>query len=176
MYAAEVMPWTAAVTDSSGNPVIGAAIQASLVGVRFFKGSYYWSGTLWVPRGESADAPPFGCQSEDLNENLRLDPGEDLDGDGALDPANVAVASLSSVGGRTDETGFANLRVIYPREFANWTRVRLRVTITTLAGTEGVSERTFTLPVLAADVNNETTSPPGAVSPFGRLGDCRKPD
>ncbi len=170
------MPWTAAVTDANGNPVVGATIQASLVGVRFFKGAYAWNGVVWVPRGETSTLPPFSCRSEDLNENLRLDAGEDLDGDGSLEPANVAAASLTSEGGRTEATGFANLRVVYPREFANWTEVRLRVTITTLAGTEGTSDRTFVLPVLSADVSTETTGPPGQVSPFGRVGDCAKPN
>jgi hypothetical protein len=170
------MPWTAAVTDASGNPVVGASIQASLVGSRFQKGSYYWNGVVWVPRGETSTLPVFVCASEDLNGNLRLDAGEDLNGNGALDPANVAAASLTSEGGRTDATGFANLRVVYAREFANWTEVRLRVTITTLAGTEGSSERTFVLPVLAADISSETTSPPGSTSPFGRIGDCASPN
>ncbi len=170
------MPWTAVVTDANGNPVVGASIQASLVGVRFFKGSYFWNGVVWVPRGETSTLPPFACVSEDRNENLRLDEGEDLDNDGSLEPANIGAAIINSEGGRTDATGFANLEVRYAREFANWTEVRLRVTVTTIAGTEGRSDRTFVLPVLASDVTSETTSPPGAISPYGRLGDCAKPN
>lgn len=170
------MPWTAAVTDGSGNPVVGASIQASLVGARYLKGAYVWNSVIWVPRGEDSTLPPFVCISEDSNQNLRLDAGEDVNGNGALDPANVAVASLVSDAGRTDATGFANLRVVYPKEFANWTEVRLRVTITTLAGTEGTSDRTFVLPVLAADVADEVVAPPGAISPFGRKGDCANPN
>jgi hypothetical protein len=54
--------------------------------------------------------------------------------------------------------------------------VRLRVTITAIAGTEVSSERTFTLPVLAADIGAETVAPPGAVSPFGAVGDCTVPN
>jgi hypothetical protein len=170
------MPWTAAVTDSAGNPVVGAAVQASLVGVRFFKGRYFWTGSVWTTRGATSDVVPWSCESEDTNGNLRLDPGEDRDGDGALEPSNVAIVRVVSTDGRTDASGFANIQVEYAREFANWTQVRLRVTITAIAGTEVSSERTFTLPVLAADIGAETVAPPGAVSPFGAVGDCTVPN
>jgi hypothetical protein len=171
-----IMPWTAAVTDSAGNPVVGAAVQASLVGVRFFKGRYFWTGSVWTTRGATSDVVPWSCESEDTNGNLRLDPGEDRDGDGALEPSNVAIVRVVSTDGRTDASGFANIQVEYAREFANWTQVRLRVTITAIAGTEVSSERTFTLPVLAADIGAETVAPPGAVSPFGAVGDCTVPN
>lgn len=171
-----IMPWSAAVTDSAGNPVVGAVVQASLVGVRFLKGRYFWTGSVWSPRGATSDIVPWACESEDTNGNLRLDPGEDRDGDGALEPANVAVVRVVSTDGRTDASGFANLQVEYPREYANWTQVRLRVTITAIAGTEVSSERSFSLPVLAADVGSETILPPGAASPFGVVGDCFVPN
>jgi hypothetical protein len=171
-----IMPWTAAVTDSAGNPVVGAVVQASLVGVRFFKGRYFWTGAVWSTRGATSDVVPWACESEDTNGNLRLDPGEDRDGDGALEPANVAVVRVVSTDGRTDASGFANIQVEYPREYANWTQVRLRVTITAIAGTEVSSERTFSLPVLAADIGSETILPPGAASPFGVVGDCFVPN
>ena len=171
-----IMPWTAAVTDSAGNPVVGATVQASLVGVRFFKGRYFWTGSVWTTRGATSDVVPWSCESEDTNGNLRLDPGEDRDGDGALEPSNVAIVRVVSTDGRTDASGFANIQVEYAREFANWTQVRLRVTITAIAGTEVSSERTFTLPVLAADIGAETVAPPGAVSPFGAVGDCTVPN
>ena len=170
------MPWTAVVTDANGNPVVGATIQVSVVGVRFFKGRYFWNGVVWVPRGETSSLSPFACRSEDTNENLRLDTGEDLNGNGTLEPANIAAGIVNSEGSRTDSTGFANLELRYAREYANWTEVRLRVTITTIAGTEGRADRTIVLPVLAADVTTETNSPPGAISPFGQIGDCAKAD
>jgi hypothetical protein len=156
--------------------VVGATIQVSVVGVRFFKGRYFWNGVVWVPRGETSSLAPFACRSEDTNENLRLDAGEDLNGNGTLEPANIAAGIVNSEGSRTDATGFANLELRYAREYANWTEVRLRVTITTIAGTEGRADRTIVLPVLAADVTTETNSPPGAISPFGQVGDCAKPD
>lgn len=168
-----IMPWTAAVTDSAGNPVAGATVQATLVGVRYAKGRYYWNGSVWAIGGATSAVPPWSCESEDTNGNLRLDAGEDINGSGALDPGNgTAIVRVVSTDGRTDSTGFANLQVEYAREYANWTVLRLRVTITAIAGTEVASERTFTLPVLASDISSETVAPPGVRSPYGAAGDC----
>ena len=50
--------------------------------------------------------------------------------------------------------------------------MRLRVTITTIAGTEGTDEAEFILPVLVSDVVNETVAPPGSVSRYGVVADC----
>jgi hypothetical protein len=166
------MPWTALVTDSAGNPVEGALVQAQLVGVNFFKGQYFWNGTAWQPSGETISSPPFQCASEDLNGNLQLDPGEDLNGNNLLDPANVAVTRVLATDSRTDKSGFANLQIEYPREYANWATVRLRVTITAIAGTEVSSQRQITLPVLASDISAQTVAPPGWKSPFGTTANC----
>jgi hypothetical protein len=169
------MPWTAVVTDASGNPVSGALVQAALISVGYRKGQYFWvSGGIggsgsWTPFGETQSEAPLLCASEDANGNLRLDAGEDLNGDGSLTPGNVAAAQVLSADGRTDASGFASIRVSYPKDYGNWTKVSLRVTITTIAGTEGAAERTFLLPVLGGDLANQTVAPPGQPSPFGRL-------
>jgi hypothetical protein len=168
------MPWSALVTDSAGNPVEGALVQAQLVGISFRKGAYFWNATqsLWVPRDSTGLFEPLLCLSEDLNGNLQLDPGEDLNNNGQLDPANVAVTRVLSTDGRTDNSGFANLKIEYAREYANWASVRLRVTITAIAGTEVFSQREVLLPVLTSDIASQTVAPPGAVSPFGRASSC----
>ena len=172
------MPWTAVVTDANGNPVVGADIQASLLSMRYRKGYYTWNGKAWERQVTAV------CLSEDRNGNLRLDEGEDDpsheewtgNGNGRLDPGNVAAASIVSAGGKTDASGFASLRIDYPKFYAGWVEVRLRVTITTIAGTEGTDERVFVLPVLAADLVNEQVPPPGQPSPFGFASECRDPD
>ena len=163
--ATNAMPWSAVVTDASGNPVSGASVQASLVSIGFRKG-YYVKGAL-----EWFQVVQDSCVSEDLNGNLRLDAGEDANGDGALTPGNVAATVVTSTGGRTDSNGLARLNVIYPKSFGAWTTVRLRVTITVIAGTEGSAESRFLLPVLAKDLAL-TVTPPGQPSPFGQLPGC----
>ncbi len=166
------MPWSAVVTDANGNPVVGASIQASLLSTHFYKGRYFWSGLVWYPAGETSSDPRHQCFSEDMNGNLRLDAGEDLNGNGALDPGGVAAVEIVSTGAKTDASGLANLRLVYPKSYGNWVKVRLRVTITTIAGTEGTDEAEFILPVLASDVANETVAPPGSVSRYGVVADC----
>ena len=171
-----IMPWDAVVTDSSGNPVANAAVQASLVGVAFYKGQYYAEGiganARWTPGGEVEGLPRFRCPGEDTNGNLRLDAGEDTNGDGQITPGNVAAAQVVAEGGRTDGTGFARIHVKYPKEFGSWTQVRLVVTITAIAGTEGTATRVFDLPVVRDDLALTVSPPGGIVSAFGRLGDC----
>ncbi|HWS75918.1 MAG TPA: Ig-like domain-containing protein [Quisquiliibacterium sp.] len=164
------MPWTAVVTDASGNPVVGATVQASLVATKYYKGTYVAGLTRWN------QTVSIGCVSEDINAgpgngNLRLDAGEDTNGDGQLTPGNVAAAVVTSEGGRTDANGLASIRVSYPQDYGNWVEMQLRVTITTLAGTEGVDQRTFILPISAADLTG-AAPPPGTPSPFGVVADC----
>ena len=168
------MPWTAVVTDASGNPVVGASIQASLVAVAYHKG-YWLRGTeRWEQQITKT------CPSEDINAgpgngNLRLDAGEDTNGDGQLTPGNVAAVQVLSTDGRTDANGLASIQVVYPQDYGAWVDLRLRVTITTIAGTEGVDQRTFTLPVSATDLTG-VPPPPGQPSPFGQVADCTTTD
>lgn len=166
------MPWDAVVTDASGRPVENATVQASLVGVAFYKGQYYPGDTHWYPGGDTSSKPPFKCISEDANGNLRLDPGEDTNGDNELTPSNVAAVEVLSANARTDESGFARIRVKYPKQFANWVRVRLTVTITVIAGTESTATREFVLPVVRDHVKLDQNPPGGVDSVFGVIGDC----
>lgn len=160
------MPWSVVVTDASGGPVQGAVVQAASVSTRFIKGYYAPLVDQWVP------VQTQKCESEDSNGNLRFDAGEDVNGDGVLTPGNVASASVVSAGQRTDANGVAGIRVIYPRSFANWVEVELRVTGAVIAGTEGVAVVRFVLPALAADLRIPGSPPGGESSRFGREPGC----
>lgn len=169
--ATNAMPWSAVVTDASGNPVAGALVQASLVATGFYKGSYVEGLLFWV------QSVTDSCVSEDINDgsgsgNLRLDAGEDRNGDGLLTPGNVGAVTVTSASQRTDASGLATLRVVYPKDYGNWTEMRLRVTVTSLAGSEGTAQRSFLLPAIADDLRISRGSPPGQPSPFGRLPGC----
>ena len=87
---------------------------------------------------------------------------------------------MTTADGVTDDEGVAFLEVQYGMSAAMWTEVRLRVTITTASGaTEGDSESTFWLPILAADIADTAVQPPGASSPDGPYGtnaDCANPN
>ena len=186
------MPYTVIVSDSSGNPVKDVLIQASLVPLRYFKGFYTWDGTQWATQytvGGLLVTNFYQCANEDTNGNGQLDPpqgvrlGEDDpantigNGDGLLTPGSPAVVSFDPgfENGKTNALGYLNMRVIYPREFASWLEMRLRVTAV-VAGTEGASTATFILPKIAADYTSLTISPPGVISPYGQASSCTNPN
>ena len=178
------VPYTVIVSDSSGNPVKDVQIQASLEPLLYFKGFYIWDGsTQWV---KSIDQQ---CANEDTNRNGDLDPaqgstlGEDDpangigNGDGKLTPGNAANVTFNTgfETGKTNALGYLDMRVIYPREYASWLQVRLRVTAV-VAGTEGVGTATFILPGIAGDYTSATVAPPDVVSPYGTSTTCTLPN
>ena len=193
------MPYTVIVSDSSGNPVKDVLIQASLVPLRYFKGFYTWDGKKWATQYTLDPVPPalegvtvtniYQCANEDTNGNGQLDPPQGLrlgeddpantigNGDGLLTPGNPAVVSFDPgfENGKTNALGYLDMRVIYPREFASWLEMRLRVTAV-VAGTEGASTATFILPRIASDYTSETITPPGVDSPYGRASSCTNPN
>jgi hypothetical protein len=171
------MPYTAIVSDASGNPVKDVVVQASLLPETYFKGFYAWDelATAWVKQTNIA------CQSEDTNTNGQLDPGEDTapgigNGNGILTPGNPAVVTFTSASGnKTGADGTVDMKITYPRDHATWLRVRLRVTATVVAGTEGLQDVRLTLPGIASDYTAKTVAPPGASSPYG-VGACTVPN
>lgn len=159
------MPWSAIVTDSNRNPVVGAQVTASLTAVSYFKGVWFYD-VAWKPRrADDIQEPPTQCASEDLKNlssgqpNDILDSGEDLNGNGVLDPGSPVAVQVTSAEGKTGADGLAKLSVIYPKSFARWVEVRLTVKIAT-PGSESQANRSFTLPVLAADVASKEIDPP----------------
>jgi hypothetical protein len=182
---AYIMPWVAAVADSSGNPVENAAVVVAVLPTRYRKGQ-------WIPDPISSGwafdtSTQTICVSEDRNGNGRLDGdfedepinGIDPDtganlgptgnGNGILEPGNQALATVIGTGS-TDAAGLADIEIVYPKSAGIFTEVQLVVTMTTTAGTEGKAEEVFWLPVRAQDVAAISTPPPGANAPFGPYG------
>lgn len=158
------LPYAVVVSDAAGNPVQGAKVTVSYKPVAFTKGWYVEQGAAW----RILPANSVICPSEDLNQNGVLDAGEDADGDGVLEPSNVATAFIDADGGKTDASGFAYVRVKYPRGFANWVAIEVQVTITATSGTEVRTARRITLPAVLTDLATATNPPGGQVqSPYG---------
>ena len=173
------LPYGVLVTDSGGNPVMGALLNATVVSIQYLKGY-----TVPVPTCQAGISPCWryivegSCPSEDLNENLLLDRvpiDEDANRDGLLTPGNVGAAYFGPSGlattAATDSQGSSVLRLRYLRDRSAWVRVRLRVSAAVPDGTEGAQTVEFLLPVLASDLTDPATAPPGATSPFG-VGVC----
>jgi len=170
------VPYGVLVTDSAGNPVSGVTLNATVVGLDYGKG--FWQKIPCAPGQpcweQIVESVPF-CPSEDVNYNLLLDDGEDLNGDTVLTPGSVALAYFGSSGvettGTSDANGSAVLRIRYLRDRSQWVNVGVRVSASVPDGTEGAEAVQFLLPVLGSDLTDEAVPPPGASSPYGR-GAC----
>ncbi len=181
------MPYNVVVTDSAGNARANVDVVVSLIPTFYDKGWYILgAGEDGLLDTDDDEAPwrfarKYPCQSEDtLNEdpdallNGIIDADEDINGNGQLEPGNVAsVPKPGTV--ITDATGFATFNIIYAKDYALWTKVKLRASAQ-VAGSEGADEVEFYLPILAKELTNKDISPPGNPSPFGTANDCRVAD
>ncbi len=158
------------VTDSSGNPVAGQDLNVSVLPVSYHKG-------FWEPIPDLIDfeywdvvVTATDCQSEDVNNNGILDPGEDFNGDRQLTPGNVVSVPRTV---RADANGIATFDMVYPKDIAPWTQVLL--TVTGFAdGTENVTSREFRTVVSGNYVADENSAP--ARNPFGLSANCADTD
>ncbi|MBU2280442.1 MAG: Ig-like domain-containing protein [Gammaproteobacteria bacterium] len=160
------VPYAIIVTDAAGNPVPNQQLNVSVTPNAFKKGVFLKRPLIGTfVNWESV--PTITCASEDVDRDGVLDTGEDINGDMQITPGNVATVSRTVV---ADADGIAQVNIIYPREYATWVDVNLSVS-STAAGTENVSSRNLTLPILGAHTTTE--SDPPSDSPFGR---GRQPD
>ena len=155
--------YIALVTDAAGNPVAaGTQVRFALRPSRYAKGKFSPGATMWIQ-----DPPDITtCVNEDVNYNGIADPLEDTNGNGRLDPGNVAGVTGSAI---TDANGFATAILTYAKEYAYWAEVVLEARAG-VVGNDPPSTATFFLPGQAKDYSDLTVAPPGQLSPFG-LGD-----
>ena len=153
--------YIAIVTDTAGNRVAGATVSFSLRPGRFMKGHYIpFPPALPTGWGQTATTT---CNNEDLLFDGIIHPGEDLNGNGKLDPGGVATVNATGV---TDANGIATATITYAKDHSNWAEVTL-VARTGVAGNDPPTTATFFLPGLAADYTNLAVAPPGQTSPYG---------
>ena len=155
------------VTDAAGAPVAGKAVNLSVFPETYLKGRLAKGEDGW----DYSDSPaPNVCVNEDLDRNGILNAGEDVNGDGRLNPGLPVVVSPATV--TTAANGFATFSLVYGENYAPW----LTVLITARAavgGTESVQTQSYFVGGSAADFNSDTP-PAGVVSPFG-TGSCTSP-
>ena len=197
------------VADGGGTPVDGADVSLSIRPLQYAKGRLTetdkngvalpetndpWTHETYRQREFVFPLDELGnpltpvrrvvtCDTEDENRNRVLDPGEDFNGNGLLDPQDPA-SLVASTDGRatlsggtlsTDATGSGYLRLIYPVTNAQWAYVE----VTALARGLGVEAKdTFRtgLPMRAEELNQSRTSPPNYFSPYGTDPDCSNVD
>ncbi len=188
--------WNIFVTDAVGNAVANKQVQVSLRSRDYYKG-YLTVGTVPPSTTEKwifATGSPFWCPNEDLSpRNGTLDPGEDTNGSGQLEPGNVALVAPvlpgasptdpcatagtagTSADVATNAQGIARVCVFWPQNFSWWLDVHIEAQAAVQGGTEFSAQQVFLLPVLATDITAVQASPPNAESPFGPDLDCAIP-
>lgn len=116
--------------------------------------------------------------TEDPDYNYTLDQGDDINGNGSLDPINP----VAIIGGTlsddnytfvTNNEGRADFEIRYPLRYSNWVKVRFDAT-TLLNGSENTQSINYQLPSLDGDlsVNGSSLMTPWIdnASPFGDGG------
>lgn len=181
------------VADSAGNPVRDAVVSASLDVTHYAKGRA-WNAPVFAPsNGIPTRADSYTstlsdtlvptssrvaggtatvgfnvfCINEDLNRNGTRDTGEDLDGDGVLEPRASDVTISTPNGNRTDANGNMLLDVQWGQNVGGWLAYTVKAT-TNVAGSEGTNSSSFVTDVLQADVANGAFLTP----PYG-INNCR---
>lgn len=164
------------VTDATGAAVANRSVVMSVYADRYGK------GTLVFPKGAKSwtyNLPISTCPNEDelstsvnARRNGILDAGEDVNGDGRLNPGLPVVVTPGTV--TTGANGIALFYLQYGENFANWvdTTITARAVV---GGTESVQTAAFSLAASVGDMTNESVPPASVVSPFGTLT-CTDPN
>jgi len=164
--------WVAIVTDTAGRAVSGATVTFALRSGTALNPGGYAKG-FYVQPGPAPAIQQWQrrftaiCANEDANFNAILDPGEDLNGNGLLEPPGVSDVNPTGV---TDANGFAQATILYPKNYARWTQVTLEASTGGAGSTPATA--TFELEGLATDYSDLTVAPPGDPSPFGTSNSC----
>ena len=181
--------YTVFAVDSAGAALANVPVTLAVLPVAYGKGVMAGcpGGTSWGPAYSTAVNDLYNynntkmCRNEDTDytgniNSLGLDinnkPIKDYNGNGKLDPGNVAVVSPGS--GTTNPSGRLDVTVTYPRDHAYWVEVAL-VASTTVQGTQSSTTSTFVLPGAVTDYAC-SVGPPGPTSPYGIQGTCANPN
>ena len=165
------------VTDATGAPSGNRAVSLSVDPFWYFKGNLTWdtTNTVW----KFATGSPTGCANEDelfpanpaKYQNGILDSGEDINGNGKLEPGIPAVITSTVT---TDALGFASFTLRFGKNYAWW--VSTKITAKSLVGgTESQQVQSYDLEMTSTD-KASTSDPANVVSPFGKANVCTDPN
>ncbi|MCB1624535.1 MAG: Ig-like domain-containing protein [Pseudomonadales bacterium] len=151
------------VTDATGNGVANVTLNVSVLSQRYYKGRRVAGANSWTTNITAT------CNDEDINRDGVLNPGEDFNNSGRIEAGNIATVNPRTV--TTDASGFAQVQVVYPMQYAYYVDVILDAR-TSVQGSEFVRQVRFDLPGAAEDFNNLQSAPPGVTSEFGVGASC----
>ncbi|MCK5737871.1 Ig-like domain-containing protein, partial [bacterium] len=126
------LPMSILVTDANGSPVDQATVSLNLWPSEYVAGAWVeiieWRGDLtpytvckpdWEVPDQILYIPEDFRPNEDVNKNLVLDPGEDINLDGKLTPTLSAAGAVPDIL-VTDENGVVNFYLTYMKSSAAW--------------------------------------------------------
>ena len=163
------------VTDSAGNPIPGQNVDFTIAANTYLKGQMELVDTSNPADGIADRWARFAtieCPIEDFDRDGNLDNGEDINGNGTLEPTQDATITTT---GTTDADGKMTVQVIYPQSRALWS-TQLITAKAVVNGTEFVENTTYGMDILLADVEDPESSVPNQLSPYGLNGSCSDPD
>lgn len=156
------LPMAVQVADSNGNPVAGTTVSLSAWPINYSTGVWYpdthWDPIKYFPYVSGS------FTNEDINEDVYLEPGEDVNRDGSLTPPNSAAGTLPMTV-VTDENGVANFNLVYLKQYAIWITDRVRAT-TMVQGSETTSSLIFRLPAEQTEAEDGVLNNAYGGSPF----------
>lgn len=170
--------FSVSVTDAAGRAVSGVSLSAELKADGFYKGQMRLvkaDGSLAGPTDTPVKWVPFGtyCANENTNHNGTIELGEDVNGNGRLDPGVRPILTQVSGGAlpnTTNQSGLAMYKISYFKSDAIWSEYVLTVTTNTAqGGAQGVATQVFTLKMSVTDATDISVSPPNLLSPFGSI-------
>lgn len=167
-----VKKYVVLVVDSAGNPKGGVQITPSIDLKNYYKGYYTRVVNTWV------QTVMAGCPNEDLNRNGVIDTGEDINGNGQLDPRKSDV-SITMVGStKTDANGVAIMQIEYPKSFATWVDFIITASASGVLSPPAYYLSPTTPQVLPAEAAAFTSqaSPAFVNSPYGSAASCTNPN
>ena len=158
---------TVQIVDAAGVAVPNADFSGSVDITQYRKGAN------WTPNPPGGAIPPATttlCRNEDTNRNGSIDNGEDVNGNGRLDPRKADVSIAFPEGKKTNAKGFGTVEVSWGQNVATW----LDYTVTVSANaesSEGTARRNFTTAFIEGDDKNGTF----LTAPYGS-GPCDSPN
>jgi len=194
------VPYVVQVADGGGAALAGAKVRLSIEPILYRKGrmelvdadgktlAFFSSDTTKFAAKDwsSNTSRSITCLKEDTNGNRILDAGEDLNGNGTLDPQDPAIImpvaeslelpTLETNGVlTTDATGSGYFNVVYPVTNAAWAQIR----VVARAQALGVEAEDTYVTMLNSDVNevgNPSADPVNKYSPYGTVLVCSDPN
>jgi hypothetical protein len=160
------------VVDAAGNPKSDVQITPSIDLKHYYKGYYTLNGTIW---DQTITAK---CLNEDTNRNGVIDTGEDINGNGQLDPRKSDV-SISMVGStKTDSNGVAVMQIEYPKSVGSWDDFIITASAAGVLSPPAYYLNPTTpafLPIPVSAVDSQVT-PAFVQSPYGVAASCTNPN